>query len=89
MSEHYLFVKTFTEKEKHIYTMYILCFGIPKKTLPVLMNRFNCLKDVQHFDAHNSNQKKEKGKKKEQNIQLTHAILQKTLKIDECILNHY
>ena len=35
------------------------------------MNRLNSSKHEQHFDAHSSNQKKEKEKKKEENIQFT------------------
>ena len=54
------------EGERHIYIAYIfyVCFGVPKKTLCCLMNRLNLLKHVQHFDASNSNQKKEKEKRK-------------------------
>ena len=35
------------------------------------MNRFNSLKQVQHFDAHNSNPKKEKEKRKKKVSSLT------------------
>ena len=51
------------------------------------MNRFNSLKQVQHFDAHNSNPKKEKEKKKEKSIQFNFfgrlATLRNILKINE------
>ena len=35
------------------------------------MNSFNLLEHVQHFDAHNYNQNKEKEKMKEEKIQFT------------------
>ena len=52
------------QRGKRICILYILylCFGIPKKPLPVY-HRFNRFKEIQHSDAHNSNKKKEKKKK--------------------------
>ena len=41
--------------------MYVLVFQ--REPSLHLMNRLNSLKRVQHFDAHNSDQKKEKEKK--------------------------
>ena len=49
--------------------MYVLVF--PRITCLHLMNRLNSLKHVQHFDVHNSNQKKGIDKKKQENIQFT------------------
>ena len=68
MGAHYLFLKTLSG-EKYIYIVYILYvyFGISNKTLPLSSES---LKHVRHSDAHNSSEKKEKGKK-EKNIQLT------------------
>ena len=62
----YLFLNNFMEREKHIYVEYILCVIWYFKENPDLhlLNRLNYLKLVQHFDGHNSNQKKEKEKKK-------------------------
>ena len=44
-------------------------FGLPKKTLPV--SQLTSLKQMQHYDVHNFNQKKGKEKNKEENIQFT------------------
>ena len=67
----YSFAKNFVEGEQYIFIVYILyvCFGIPKKTLPV--SQLYSLKQRQNLDPHNSNQKKEKEKKIKENIQLT------------------
>ena len=45
------------EGKNHIY---LLCFGIPKKTLSASYEQTHSLKHVQCFDAYNSNQKKGK-----------------------------
>ena len=52
------------QRGKSICILYVLfvCFGIPKKPLPVC-HRFNRFKEIQHSDANNSNKKKEKNKK--------------------------
>ena len=59
----YSFAKNFVEREQYIFIVYMLhvCFGIPKKTLPV--SQLNSLKQRQNLDPHHSNQKKEKEKK--------------------------
>ena len=44
---------------------FCLCLaGIPKKPCLCFMNRIDSFKQVHHFDAHNSNQKNEKEKRK-------------------------
>lgn len=43
---------------------------LQKKLCLHLANRFNSLKHIQHFDAHNSNEKKKKEEERK-NIQLT------------------
>ena len=62
--------------------MYVLVFQ--RKPYLHLMNTLNSLKHVQHFDGHNSNQKKENEKKRKKKIFslqffVTHAILQNLL----------
>ena len=57
-----------------------------------LVNRFNFLKYGQYLDAHSSDQKKGKGKKKMKysayNFR-SHGKLRNTLKIKECVLTNY
>ena len=47
MGGHYLFLEKLYEKRKYTCIIYILyvCFGIPKKSLPVC-HRLNCLKEI-------------------------------------------
>ena len=60
--------KCYIERKVYLYYIFFcVCFGIPEKPSLRLMNRPNFLKQVQHFNAHNFYQKKEKGKKKEIN----------------------
>ena len=80
------------EKDKYIYIisfMYVLIYQ--RKPWLCLMNRFNFLKLMQHFNALNFNQK-EKEKKKEKNVLKlfgTRVTLQNISKINLCIFTNY
>ena len=57
--------------EKSLVTLYISCMDVlvfQRKPCLYLMKTLNSLKYVQQFAAHNSNCKKEKEKKKEENV---------------------
>ena len=84
------------EREKSIFTFYTCCMYVlvfQRKPCLRVINKFNCLKDVQNFDTNKSNQKEKKQKKKEKNIQFTtfrtHATMRNILKINECILTNF
>ena len=61
------FVKNFMEREKSIFTLYTCCMYVlvfQRKPCLRVINKFNCLKDVQNFDTNKSNQKEKKQKRK-------------------------
>ena len=82
-------------RKAYLYCIYHVLYILVFQWRPCLrpMKRFNSLKHLQHFDAHNSNQKRKRKKenKKIFNLQLfgTPAALRNILTIIECIVTNY